>query len=88
MTNYINWTMRKIYHVSGVGANHSCVIRYCYRYIAKDKIEAYEKLKKNFDDLWSYTITVDVPATIFLWLAEIFDYEVGVSLNEIKFENK
>lgn len=78
--------MDKIYYASGVGASHHCVIRYAYRYIGKDKIEAYEKLKKNFDDLWSYNIAVDVPATLFLWLAKIFGYSVAVTLNEIKIE--
>ena len=77
--------MNKIYHASGVGANHNCVIRYCYRYIAKDKIEAYEKLKKNFSDLWSYNIKIDVSATFLLWLGNIFGYEVEVSLNDINF---
>ena len=78
--------MDKIYYASGVGASHYCVIRYQYRYEAKNEIEVYKKLVKNFSDLWSYNIKIDVPATLFLWLAKIFGYNVTVTLNEIKIE--
>ena len=79
--------MNKIYYARGAGASHHCVIiSYQYRYEAKNVIEVYKKLAENFSDLWSYKIKIDVPATLFLWLAKMFGYNVTVTLNEIKIE--
>ena len=81
--------MEKVYDTQGVGGSHGLVIGINIKCIAPNKIEAYKKIQKNFDKLWSYKIKLNMSDTVLLLLSKIFNLEFCINnTNQIILKQK